>query len=75
MTRIAMSKLSFLLFIHFLICAVSAVHLELEPLNKHKQRSSFRKRAEDTNVDYSALDLQSEGIFLWGVEGRPRIFI
>jgi cell division protein FtsL len=74
MEPLVVSKLSFFLLIHSLICAVSAIHLELEPLDKQKRQSSFRKRADDTNVDYSSLDLQSEGVFLWGVEGKPQAF-
>ena len=74
MARLAMSKLSFFWLIHSFIYAISAVHLELEPLDKLKRRSSFHKRADDTDVDYSSLDLRNEGIFLWGIEGNLRIF-
>jgi hypothetical protein len=71
MARLSIFTLSFALsFVSLIDLSLAGVvpDIELLPIDKHGKRTSFHKRMENPNDDYSGLDLRDFGTFLWGAE-------
>lgn len=79
MARLSIFTLSFFLFILSFFStfslAIDVPEIELLPLNKHGETTSFKKRMEDPGDGYGGLDLQNFGIFLWGAQATSTMMI